>query len=294
MKRISIFISIAFVVLVSGGWAQAQKPAYDFITIDPPGSVETFVKGINTQGDIVGRFIDAAGNRHGFLLSDGIFHVIAFCESTIGSANGINARGEIVGGCDGAYLLSRGRVIRISFPGEDTAPWGINDKGDIVGNYYPEDGSLHGFLLSRGVYTKIDLPGACSTNPGSINDAGDIVGDYSIDYFGEGNCAAERMEYRGFLLKDGTFTAIEHPNGLPGPGQYPTVPRGINAQGDVVGTCDSVDGGTHGFLMQKGVFTDIDFPDAVFTRPSAINARGWIVGDYRDTSGVRHGFLATR
>jgi uncharacterized membrane protein len=198
-----------------------------------------------------------------------------------------------VGGSGGGYWLSRGKVIRINFPGEDTSPTGINDNGDIVGVYYPEDGSIHGFLLSRGEYTQIDFPGACETVPVGINDAGDISGNYSIDYFGEGDCAAERMVYRGFLFRDGTFTAIDHPNGLPGPGQYPTVLNGINAQGDVVGTYDSVDGRTHGLLMRKGVFTDIDFPDALYTRGHGINARGWIVGDYGENR-VRHGFLAIR
>ncbi len=171
-------------------------------------------------------------------------------------------------------------------PGEDTAPWGINDKGDIVGNYYPEDGSLHGFLFSGGVYTKIDLPAACSTNPNSINDAGVIVGDYGV-----GDCAGGTEEHHGFLLRDDTFVTIDDPNGVY---QFVTVLRGINAQGNVVGDYGGNDGACHGFLMQKGVFTDIDFPGALGTRAFGINARGWIVGDYFDANWVRHGFLATK
>jgi uncharacterized membrane protein len=51
-------------------------------------------------------------------------------------------------------------------------------------------------------------------------------------------------------------------------------------------------GTSHGFLWQKGTFTTIDPPDAVFTIPTGINAAGHIVGVYGDSSGMTHGFLA--
>ncbi len=40
-----------------------------FTTIDPPGSVWTLASGINSEGEIVGFFVDANGMNHGFLLS---------------------------------------------------------------------------------------------------------------------------------------------------------------------------------------------------------------------------------
>ena len=48
----------------------------------------------------------------------------------------------------------------------------------------------------------------------------------------------------------------------------------------------------HGFLLDKGVFTTIDHPDAVAeTGASSINKRGQIVGGYIDAEGTTHGFL---
>ena len=61
-------------------------------------------------------------------------------------------------------------------PGSYTA-WasGINESGQIVGYY---DG--HGFLLSGGTYTRLDVPGSYpdSTGASGINNAGQIVGSY--------------------------------------------------------------------------------------------------------------------
>jgi probable HAF family extracellular repeat protein len=48
----------------------------------------------------------------------------------------------------------------------------------------------------------------------------------------------------------------------------------------------------HGFLLDKGVFTTIDHPDAVAeTGASSISNRGRIVGGYVDAEGTTHGFL---
>jgi hypothetical protein len=61
---------------------------------------------------------------------------------------------------------------------------GINAQRDIVGVYCdtaPCRGAsldAHGFLLSRGVFSSIDVPGAILTNAFGINERGEIVGVY--------------------------------------------------------------------------------------------------------------------
>ena len=57
-----------------------------------------------------------------------------------------------------------------------TAAWGINDAGQLVGNYQAL--GPHGFLYSGGSVTTIDVPGATYTELAGINDAGKIVGRY--------------------------------------------------------------------------------------------------------------------
>jgi uncharacterized membrane protein len=55
--------------------------------------------------------------------------------------------------------------------------WRVNNLGQIVGVY--GDGiTNHGFLLSNGVFTTLDYPGATDTVALGINDKGQIVGTY--------------------------------------------------------------------------------------------------------------------
>jgi probable HAF family extracellular repeat protein len=84
-----------------------------FRRIDYPGSLQTEAFGINDAGDVVGRYLDASGVNHGFLLSDGDF-------TTFDAA------------------------------GPNTFAWGINSKGNIVGWAFPtaSDGFV-GFKLLK-------------------------------------------------------------------------------------------------------------------------------------------------
>ena len=75
------------------------------------------------------------------------------------------------------------------------------------------------------------------------------------------------------------------------PGASTTVPKGINALGDVVGLTVDSDGNGHGFLFHQGKFKIIDVPDSSFTNAVGINAHGDIVGRFSDLDGNNHGYL---
>src|SRR5215468_5038826 len=63
------------------------------------------------------------------------------------------------------------------------------------------------------------------------------------------------------------------------PGSSLTVPCGIDMVGRVTGYYE--DGRvTHGFLVENGVFTKIDFPEARWTAGFGVNSTGQIVGAY--------------
>jgi uncharacterized membrane protein len=69
----------------------------------------------------------------------------------------------------------------------------------ITGGYTDAAGHLHGYLLSRGGFRTLDVPGGTAgTRPHAISASGDIVGGY-------GN----RTGTHGFLLHDGTYTTID-------------------------------------------------------------------------------------
>ena len=87
-----------------------------------------------------------------------------------------------------------------------------------------------------------------------------------------------------------TFTPIEVP------GATFTTAIGINARGQIVGGFRDAGGVIHGFLLDKGAFTqiDVDVPGATRTEPTGINVRGQIVGNFTDAMGARRGFLLDR
>ena len=78
-------------------------------------------------------------------------------------------------GKSGSYLFDL--TVSISTQGRTHAR-GINNSGVIVGYFYGSDGNNHGFLLSGGVATQVDYPGASSTYLEGINDKGTVVVNY--------------------------------------------------------------------------------------------------------------------
>ena len=50
---------------------------------------------------------------------------------------------------------------------------------EILWETYADGAGIHGFSLSEGTFTKIDVPGAILTDVWGINNRGDIVGRYT-------------------------------------------------------------------------------------------------------------------
>lgn len=177
------------------------------------------------------------------------------------------------------------KFVQFDVPGALlTRPFGVNERGDIVGLYRDANGN-HGFVrYVGGIYESIDIPGASFTNASSINNRGDIVGRWT-DLAGNN---------RGYLrTRDGQINDLI----LPSPcvvSKLPTVPHGINDAGDIVGRCFDSSGDEHGFLLGgDGTFSTIDYPGAVTTDAWMITNSGEIVGDYSGSDGLVHGYVRT-
>jgi hypothetical protein len=56
---------------------------------------------------------------------------------------------------------------------------GINDNGEIVGDYTDAANVTHGLIDVSGVFTSFDVPGAGLTTIQDVNNAGQIVGYYT-------------------------------------------------------------------------------------------------------------------
>jgi uncharacterized membrane protein len=244
MRRLSL---LAFILLATAASAFAQ---FTFTSIDFPGATFTTAFGINNHGDIVGSY-RIEPPRHALLIKAGQF--IPLAPTTILGTNFSEARD-------------------------------INDRGDIVGQFIGDDGFFHGFLLTKGVLTTLDFPGASQTSAFGINDSGTVVGSWDL-LDADGNL----LEEHGFTWKNGAFTEVNFP------GSVDTFVLGINARGDLVGGWDAgLTSQGHGFVCSKGkCFSfDVPFPESVLTQPDRINALGHITGIYVDVDGLLHGFLA--
>ncbi len=166
-------------------------------------------------------------------------------------------------GVNEKILAQTSDFTTINFPGSvETIAMGVNNAGDVVGIYYSDSSTAHGFRLNNGIFTAINFPGASDTYATGINSAGDIAGDYS-----DGNTT------RGYKLSNGVFTVFSAPSAVN------TLVEGINDSGEIVGTYS--DGSKdHGFKLKNGIFTIIDFPGSNSTSVNGINNAGDIVGTY--------------
>lgn len=172
-----------------------------FSPFDPDGSVFVNPLGINPEGHVVGRFCTAlpcgragAGNWHGFLWRDGETVVIDAPNARETNAWKISPDGDVVGafreagGPNRLFLLQGDLFTLFDLPGappitQDNG--GINAPGDIVGTFCDAapcelaTTGTHGFLIRRGEFMSIDLPGAAATSAIGINASGDITGAYA-------------------------------------------------------------------------------------------------------------------
>jgi hypothetical protein len=284
------------------------KATGTFISFDIAGASGLQPEGISPSGDIAGGYYDTSGVWQNFVLRNGTVHNInppgaapcCWAGGWLATENGINPQGDVVGAysngalaADGTlgpalgFVLSNGKYTSISPPGAGcfgTIPAGINPQGDIVGFYFDSTScSVHGFLLSKGIYTNIEVPPSLGALPGStgasaIDPQGDILGTYS-DTSGITH---------GFLLSHGAFSAIPD---IPAPGSF-TYPQGMNPQGDIVGAAFVTP--CCGFLISHGTISIVDLPGSSETFPYGINPQGDIVGYYIDNNGNQHGFVLRR
>jgi uncharacterized membrane protein len=82
--------------------------------VDPPGSMETILYGINDRGWAVGRYVDSAAVTHGLLFKPpNRFVVFDYPGSTFTSLNGINHTGFICGRYMDASGVLHGILARV-------------------------------------------------------------------------------------------------------------------------------------------------------------------------------------
>ena len=223
---------------------------------------------INDSGQIAGSVSTPDGYR-GFVYGGGQLALIQPLPGTLASyIFGLNNSGAVVGvsGGDG-YINQGGRMIDL---GVGYAPVAISKTGLVVGG--GPDGA---FVYQGGSMTTI-VSGTSGAS--SVNSSGETVGWYHPP-------SASPGSQNAFLYQDGHVTNL---GTLGGPS---TVALGINDQGQVVGSSQPAsyqvksitDIGSHAFLYQNGIMTDLNTlisPSSGWTLQlaRAINDNGQILG----------------
>ena len=98
--------------------------AYNFTTLVgflPSGTYGAEAFGINDAGQIVGAYVDANHLMHGYIYSNGTYTILD----------------DPSAGTNGPYPQSGGST-------GGTQAFGINNSGQIVGEYFDSNGALHG------------------------------------------------------------------------------------------------------------------------------------------------------
>jgi len=151
---------------------------------------------------------------------------------------------------------------------------GINDHGQVVGQFTDQNGGVHGFLWEADSFCQVDYPGMSAVNLYKINNLGQFVGSAN-DPSGTTH---------GFFCDRGTFSPP-----LTHPGAAATYAFGINDRGEIAGTFYAAAGG-HGFLYKAGRFHIPNLASAQQTSFQAINNSGQVAGIAVDPKGT-HGIV---
>jgi len=210
---------------VNGAHGYLREPNGNFTTFDPTGSgaqIDIVIPyQITASGAVAGTYTDTSEVRHGFLRDASGNITILDAPGAVAEANfgtdilGMNASGTIVGGI------------------------GVGVVNGI--------GATHSLVRAAdGTYTIFDPPqaGGHSSLAEAINDSGAVVGIYRD----------ANLVRHGYLRQpDGTFVSFDDPNAAQLPlsaTSLGTDPRGINANGAVVGFYTDANGVLHGFIWQ--------------------------------------------
>ena len=194
----------------------------------------TTLNGINNKGDMVGLLT----GDNSFLYKDNSYYDLKYPGASMTIALDLNDNGIVVGyykenltGTVHAFMYENGTFIQLEVPGFKGTIFatGINDAGQITGQYWTGTGYASYVRETNGSYRTITVPGIPNVLMKDVNDKGQFVGNED----GVNNVVVYSQ------------TAVEI---FKGPGSIENVAMSINDKGQVVGYCGNNLGGRLGFL----------------------------------------------
>jgi probable HAF family extracellular repeat protein len=254
------------------------------------GNPNAFPSGIGDGGQLEGAlrigYEPQRGQINHAFLFDGALHDLGTLPGgSTSSAYLINARGHIAGAAtiagdrdppQHAFLYDEAGMHDLgTLPGySQSIPTAMNASDQIVGQAGPQYWSRsRAFLWKDGRMQDLGSLGGTWSYAAGINDAGQVVGRAAALVYG-----SERQH--AFLYDS---TGMHDLGTIAGPSPWwESGAWGINNRGQVVGTSDTRDEGTHLFLYSDGVMKDLyplflDHPTWEIFHPVAINDPGQIL-----------------
>jgi probable HAF family extracellular repeat protein len=242
-----------------GSGADAQHPNRGFTISSPwthrgnwhsenyPGSAQTQVVAISTNGATVGFFVTKTGANYGFVKWNGHMWPVAYPKTpkknSFNQLLGVNDNGIAVGffvdsaGNSHGYLYNiRTRaffLLRVPVKATSVVITSINNSNIIVGFIVVGKVTV-AFVVKNGVFHQLSFGGRTNTQALGVNSSGSVVGSF-LD-------AAGKMH--GFLWTTTGMHQIDSPWGTGG-----TLINGLNNNGILVGFFIDSKGRTRGFLV---------------------------------------------
>jgi probable HAF family extracellular repeat protein len=234
--------------------------------------------GINASGHIVGIYSDAGGNSHGFLLKGGTFFTVDVPGSLVGVSGTLQTEAN-----------------------------GINNAGDIVGDYYAPPGApgapactadtpvfspqcRRGFLYRKGQFSDVLVPGKAGSIPNAITPDGKIYGcDHEDDYL-TSMVGFGRLRHDKYITLDAGGELKDRNRAVLASMNNGATPDGAIIVGLFVDPPTS-SGQNRGYIVRNGTFRPYDIPGSTTTQIWGINSDADFVGLYDDADGNEHGFL---
>ena len=274
------------------GSAAIGQTRYQITQIPVASGANSAALGLNDKGEVVG-YSFQGDDYQAFLFSyaNRSMTEVGSLGGKLNAACAINAAGQVTGYTQDqsgnllAFIFSRSAPIASlgTLDGGSTSEaFGINNRGEVVGDSQSGDQSHRPVLFSNTSVQDLGLGG--SNEPDAletayaINDSDQIVGRHS----------ASNNAFHAFLYSNGNTTDLGTLGGANGEA------LAINKHGHLVGDSDTTDGATHAFLFDgslKDLGTLPGYENASYAR--GINNSGEIVGE-SDSADQKRAFIYSK
>jgi hypothetical protein len=222
--------------------------------------------GINDNDTIVGSVHYDLSNTEGFIRQrTGQITTFLVPGNTNTWLTGINDKNVLTGNTlNLGFIDQNGNYTYPNYPGAVyTGVNGINNNGDVIGQWEDSSNQFQGYLLINGQYTNLQFPGGSNTNPSGLNDKDTVVGTFLDSSFTQ----------HGFVYSAGKYQQVDFP------GASSTALADINDNNEMVGWYWPAQGQITGMVYINGQFKSLVIPNASDgTSISAVNKLGHIAG----------------